>query len=116
MSDSKYYPPLKGTGPVKLTYTKPYKLSAGGDSVRITPKMADLLWELQTTPFISYIDLIEILWPDPDTQPLTTKSSIAVYRTNLNRILSNTNISIVTVWGRGLYLVIDPLDTAADRA
>jgi DNA-binding winged helix-turn-helix (wHTH) protein len=72
--------------------------------VRLTPCELSLLALLLVTPpgrVVEYDEIIETLWPDPDTQPLTAPKIISVikYRLQLK------GIHIDCYWGRGCYSI-----------
>jgi DNA-binding winged helix-turn-helix (wHTH) protein len=73
-----------------------------GNRVHLTPTEMRLVSLLLVTPPDSVIetyDLIEALWPNPDTQPETAPKIISVMRYKL----VHKGIRIRTCWGRGMW-------------
>lgn len=72
--------------------------------VHLTPCEANLLALLLITPPNSVVEfdtIIEALWPNPDTQPLTTTKIISVLKYKLRK----KGIEITPCWGRGVYSI-----------
>lgn len=72
--------------------------------VRLTPCEINLLALLLITPpscVVEFETIIEAMWPDPDTQPLTTIKIVSVIKYRL----SLKGIPIDSCWGRGLYSI-----------
>jgi hypothetical protein len=73
-----------------------------GARVHLTPLEMRMVSALLVTPpdrVIETYDLIEIMWPNPDTQPETATKIITVVKYKL----LTKGIEIKNCWGRGLY-------------
>ena len=97
---------LEGGGPVRSGAHPHHHVSNANGSVRIQPQGALVLDMLMFHAFVSRSMLIEALWPDPDTQPLATRTHTGTVIARLRRALHGTNVVIRCQWGRGHYLEI----------
>jgi DNA-binding response OmpR family regulator len=73
-----------------------------GARIHLTPLEMRMVSALLVTPpdrVIETYDLIEIMWPNPDTQPETATKIITVVKYKL----LTKGIDIRNCWGRGLY-------------
>jgi DNA-binding winged helix-turn-helix (wHTH) protein len=74
-----------------------------GNRVHLTPTEHRLVSLLLLTPpghVVETYDIIEHVWPNPDTQPETATKIISVLKYKLK---SAKGIDVKTCWGRGLY-------------
>ena len=77
--------------------------SVDGKRWRLAPGVHRLLVILMLADpdlVVSYEDLVEMMWPDPDTQPLTAVMVIHAYMQTLRRV----GVTIETERGRGLRI------------
>lgn len=76
---------------VRLTWPlyQRHSLEVDGAEVRLTPKVCELalLLMLRRGQFVPLPQIIEFLWPDPDSEPDFSEDVIRTYATRLRRAL-----------------------------
>lgn len=72
-----------------------------GHVVELGRRLADILSTLlaRSPHIVPTEDLIEEVWPDPDTQPLTARHILSRCAADLRRLVGRTHIRTLYRWG-----------------
>ncbi len=110
--------PLQRTSPVvsmTLPQAKRSEATINGQRVQITPgghRLLKLLLLSNPGRFISPQNLVETMWPNPDTQPLTALNILRVYVTWLRKL----DVRIEQQYGFGYRIPPENRGLAEHRA